>query len=324
MKNAFNYGVIFIVSMLCFWPDGLAQSPDTDSYFEYVKARVFSDPYDNLPQYEVSRELFDIDGENVLLKHAIRTLSSNEDFITLDTEHKLLQANGICFSGTWQMNHDSPYTGLYSANVEIPVIVRASVSLSGTKQDDKRAFGVAIKLFPIKNTAPTQNVFLMHSLGGTKTDHVLSLPMTNEPDMGSIPPLGKIFTALRLERDLERADEQFSGANANARFRPVSHLAGVDMDDKDMVAPYWLRLVIAPETTLVDKLDFRDELNLDHYTNTRFSWFIQAADNNAQGIEKAVWQNIGWLTVNDSITSSTCDKQLHFAHPSIQSTVVGE
>jgi len=50
---------------------------------------------------------------------------------------------------TWKINHSSPYSGLFQARTNVPVIVRASVSLSGTKQRDKRAFGMAIKLSPI-------------------------------------------------------------------------------------------------------------------------------------------------------------------------------
>jgi hypothetical protein len=124
-------------------------SSASSSSFEEVKSRVFSDPYSTLPQYKVSRKHFDVDGKNLLLSHAKRTLSSNANFIELGTKHKLLQANGICFAGTWKINHSSPYSGLFQARTNVPVIVRASVSLSGTKQRDKRAFGMAIKLSPI-------------------------------------------------------------------------------------------------------------------------------------------------------------------------------
>ena len=56
----------------------------TSTSFEEVKSRVFSDPYSALPQYEVSRKHFDADGENLLLSHAKRTLSSNANFILLN------------------------------------------------------------------------------------------------------------------------------------------------------------------------------------------------------------------------------------------------
>ena len=238
LKNTFKACRFFALITLFYCVTSHAENSEAKlglaaplSAFEEAKSLVFSDPYSSLPQYEVSRKHFDINGENVLLKHAQRTLSSNANFIELDTKHKLLQANGICFAGTWKMSQNSPYSGLFQAGIEVPIIVRASVSLSGTKQRDKRAFGVAIKLFPYAHSALTENLFLMHSLGGTKTKHVTNLPMTNEPALGELPPFSQLLTAYRLESDLEKADKAFSGKKANARFRPVSHLAAVKVGD---------------------------------------------------------------------------------------------
>lgn len=330
------------------------------SAFEEAKSLVFPDPYSSLPQYEVSRKHFDVNGENVLLKHAQRTLSSNANFVELDTSHKLLQANGICFAGIWKMSQNSPYSGLFQASTEVPVIVRASVSLSGTKQRDKRAFGIAIKLFPYAHSALTENIFLMHSLGGTKTKHVANLPMTNEPALGELPPFSQLLTAYRLESDLKKADKGFSGKKANARLRPVSHLAEVkiggthlrpaqhteestpklnipapttskkveidrefelksDADTKtEKQGPHWLKAALSPDTPLVNKDDFRDELSLQHYPNQTLSWVLSAANFNDAGIDKAHWQQIGEIILTESVVSLTCDTKLHFNHSAIK------
>ena len=330
------------------------------SAFEEVKSLVFSDPYVSLPQYKVSRKHFDVNGENVLLKHAQRTLSSNANFVELDTSHKLLQANGICFAGIWKMSQNSPYSGLFQAGTEVPVIVRASVSLSGTKQRDKRAFGVAIKLFPYAHSALTENIFLMHSLGGTKTKHVANLPMTNEPALGELPPFSQLLTAYRMESDLKEADKGFSGQKADARFRPVSHLAAVKVGDAnyrlaghteestpklsisvpttskeielgrelevkseadtkpEKQGPHWLKAALSPDTPLVNKDDFRDELSLQHYPNQTLSWVLSAANFNDAGIDKVHWQQIGEIILTESVVSLTCDTKLHFNHPAIK------
>jgi hypothetical protein len=330
------------------------------SAFEEVKSLVFSDPYASLPQYEVSRKHFDVNGENVLLKHAQRTLSSNANFVELDTSHKLLQANGICFAGIWKMSQNSPYSGLFQAGTEVPVIVRASVSLSGTKQRDKRAFGIAIKLFPYAHSALTENIFLMHSLGGTKTKHVANLPMTNEPALGELPPFSQLLTAYRLESALEKAGKAFSGKKANARFRPVSHLAAVQVSDAHLrpashteestpklsisapttskeielerelevkseadtktekQGPHWLKAALSPDTPLVNKDDFRDELSLQHYPNNTLSWVISAAEFNDAGVDEARWREIGEVTLTESVVSNTCDTKLHFNHSAIK------
>ncbi|WP_252728052.1 hypothetical protein [Alteromonas sp. C1M14] len=293
--------------------------------FKRVKDRVFSDPYSRLPQYKVTRKLFDKNGENLLLQHAKRTLSSKANFVALASNQKLLQANGICFAGTWTIYPSSSYTGLYRARVDIPAIVRASVSLSGTKQADKRAFGIAIKLFFDGQSDVTENIFLMHSLGGTKTKHVANLPMTNEPKLGELPPFSQLFTAYRLERDLEEADRAFSGKKANPRFRPVSQLADTEVkweqgehkENTPANGPYWLKASLKPGTPLVDKEDFRDELALAHYPAHKITWVLSGAPYTEAGIEKAVWREIGELTLTESVVSLTCDTQLHFHHPSL-------
>ena len=281
--------------------------------FSEVKKRVFSDPYPFFPHYKVSKKLFDQAGENLLLRHAKRTLASKADFVELASGQKLLQANGICFAGTWEMGENSPYTGLYEKGVRIPAIVRASVSLNGTTQSEKRAFAIAVKLFP--SNQHSVNFFLMHSLGGTRTKHVLSLPLTNEPQLGELPPFSQLFTAYRLEQDLESADKMFSGDKANARFRPVSHLA--DINTESSISPYWLRATASSQTPLVDKDDFREELNVAHYPNREIVLDIHAAPFNANGADNAVWQDIGRLKLTESVVSLTCDTRLHFAHPTI-------
>lgn len=367
LKNTFKACRNFALTTLFYCVASHAETSETQlglatplSAFEEVKSLVFSDPYSSLPQYEVSRKHFDVSGENILLKHAQRTLSSNANFIELGTKHKLLQANGICFSGTWKINQNSPYTGLFQAGTEIPIIVRASVSLSGTKQQDKRAFGIAIKLFPYAHSALTENIFLMHSLGGTKTKYVANLPMTNEPALGELPPFSQLLTAYRLESDLEEADKAFSGKKANARFRPVSHLAAVKVGDAssrvaehteestlelsisapttskeieierefetkseaeiktEKQGPHWLRAALNSDTPLVNKDDFRDELSLRHYPNQTLSWVLSAANFNDAGIDKAKWQEIGEVTLTESVLSLTCDTKLHFNHPAIK------
>ena len=361
LKNTFKAWRFFALTTLFYCVASHAETSETQlglatplSAFEEVKSLVFSDPYSSLPQYEVSRKHFDVNGENVLLKHAQRTLESNANFIELGTKHKLLQANGICFAGTWKMNQSSPYSGLFQAGTEVPVIVRASVSLSGTKQRDKRAFGMAIKLFPNAHSALTENIFLMHSLGGTKTQYVANLPMTNEPALGELPPFSQLLTAYRLESDLEKADKALSGKKANARFRPVSHLAAVKVSDAnsklaghteestlepsisalttskeielerelemktEKQGPHWLRAALSSDTPLVDKDDFRDELSLQHYPNQTLSWVLYAANFNDAGIDEAQWQEVGEIILTESVVSLTCDTKLHFNHPAIE------
>ena len=300
---------------------GLENSND---YFEHIKKQVFKDPYKVLPQYKVKRSLFKQGDTNLLLNDAKRTLTSQEDLIDFPAGQKLLQANGICFSGQWSINENSPYTGLYTANTKQAILARASVSLSGTKQRDKRAFAIAIKIFLEQDaTKPldTQNIFLMHSLGGIKTKYVLDLELDNQPQLGSLPPISQWLTAKRLESDLEKADKIYSHKKADARFRPISQLAEVSSDGtaiSKVIAPHWLRLRVTKGTPKVDQNDFRDELALTHYPKGRLSWDILAANHTTKGKLDAQWELIGKLELSESTVSMSCDTKLHFSHPVIK------
>lgn len=293
-------------------------------YFEQLKAVIFADAYAELPQYKVTRKLFDKNGKNQLLADAQRTLRVKDDLLDFPAGQKLLQANGICFAGTWQINGQSPYTGLLKADVELPLIVRASVSLSGTKQKHQRAFALALKLFPTTadgQQVTTENFFLMHSLGGVVTKSVYALTLDNQPELGSLPPFSKWLTAHRLEKDLEKADKAVSKGKPNARFRPVSHLATVARNGElvaDPIKPYWLQARPQQELALSDHDDFRHELEVAHYPDKRLSWDIYAAPYSAGGKSAAAWRQVGSIILTESVISKSCDTKLHFAHPAIE------
>ncbi len=294
-----------------------AQIPDTAGYqgasFNNIRRLVFANPYDALPTYRVNKEQFGPRGnhkDNRVYAAGLRTLSSREDLLEFDGGQKLLQANGICFAGEWIIDRPSGYAGLLAEGTRVPVIARASVSLDGTRRKHKRAFGMALKLFPAADRATaveTVNIFVMHSLGGVRTDHVLNLALDNAPALGSLPPFGQWSTALRLQSDFERADQTASG-RANLAYRPVAQLSGSD-------GPRWLRLVASHGMPRVDADDFRDELNLDHYPNGELRWDIAIADGQKGKKDAASWTTVGELRVSESVVSASCDRRLHFAHP---------
>lgn len=289
--------------------------------FSEIERVLFSQPYQELPQFPVNRKLFgDKNGpDNKLLKAARRTLVLEDDLYDFPEGQKLLQANGICFSGNWIMSADSGFSGLLKGPLRLPVIARVSVSLGGTKQKDKRAMGMAIKIFPTDNPhqpVETLNIFLMNSMGGVRTRHVLDLSMDNEPPVGGLPGLSSLGTALRLLKDLEQADREQSNGQADAGFRPVSHLAKYG-EDELVIAPRWLRINAAEDTPRVDFDDFRDELRLENYPANKISWKVEAAAS-AEGKSRANWSHIGYMEFSKSVSSSACDRRLHFKHPVLQ------
>jgi len=306
--------------------------------FEYIRDQVFSDPYEELPVYKINKKNFGSSGDrsdNHVLQAGRRSLELEQNLFDFPNQQKLFQANGICFAGSWVIDQSSEFTGLFSEGTQVAVIARASVALDGTLQKHKRAFGMAIKLFPVNRsnakqatTLQTQNLFVMHSLGGIRTKYVLDLSLDNSPSLGSLPPLRQLRTALRLRKDFELAERQISKEDGkgmvDVSFRPVSHLAEVLADGslvKEQVSPTWVRLSVDEDLPRVDRNDFRDELRTDNYPESRLIWKIEVAygdPSHKKQKKNADWKSIGKLVLHESVTSATCDQRLFFQHPRIK------
>ncbi len=292
--------------------------------YETVYRAVFSAPYKTLPHYVVDKKLFGRGGtgtQNALYQAALRTLTSNADLIDFAKGQKLFQPNGICFAAHWRIDKKTDFTGLFAAPAAARGIVRISVMLSGTNKGEKRAFAMAIKLFPQKRRAGRSlNLLMMASMGGAYIDHASTAVMDNEPALGSLPRLSDWGTALRIRKDLARANTTVAHgvgiANARIQYRSVAHAAALGVTDENLVhAPEWLRLRVVPDTPRIDAQDFRDELSLRNYPDGKLIYEIEVAGDHAAGKAAAHWQPIGHLELHESITSPGCDRRLHFQHP---------
>lgn len=292
-----------------------AAADQIQNRYQVLKGVIFATPYDSLPYYKVSKALFKNEqkgAESRLLQDARRTLSSSQDLLGKERGQKLLQANGICFTGEWIIDQDSNFSGLYKQTTRVPVIARASTTFSGTKQKQRRALGLAVKLLPNDlGSSPSLNVFTVHSIGGVKTKHLLDLSLDNEPPLGRIPRFQDIPIALKLKSELLKADKEAGSEKPSVTFRTVAPLA--EYKEENIIAPRWLRFSSA-NNVRIDKEDFRDELRVEHYPNKQLIYKIEVADHPKQKKSKAQWQTIGQLVLNESITSKACDTQLHFGH----------
>jgi len=279
------------------------KSVNSNKRFDELKSAVFALPYQARPTYKVSKKTFGKPGkseQNQLRKAALRTLRRSQDLIDFPGGQKLLQANGICFSGDWIIDKPSQFTGLFQQGSVSPIIARASVALSGVKQKNKRAFGLAIKLLPNDlGQQASLNIFTANSLGGVVNKHVLDLKLDNNPPLGRIPNLTDISTALRLRKDLESADRHV--------IKETNSRGKADVTK-------WIRFRPAnPER--VDKDDFRDELDTSLYQDQKIVYQIDVAADHGSRKSSAKWQTIGKLELTDSVTSKACDAKLHFQHP---------
>lgn len=288
--------------------------------FEQLSHVLFKQPYATLPRYKVTKSLFQSKSkkpENYLLNDARRTLNSSADLLSADRGQKLLQANGICFSGKWIIDQQSEFSGLFAKGTDSPAIARASVSFSGTEKDERRALGLAVKLMPNDlGDKPSLNIFTLHSVGGLRTPYLYDLSLDNEPPLGRIPRFRDISTALKLKRIFLSADKEAGSIEPSVTYRSVDSIAAYRQKEfgLDSVAPKWLRFSPA-YSNRIDRNDFRDELRVENYPGKQLKYVIEVASGEAKKKSNAEWLAIGELRLSASVTSKACDTRLHFAHP---------
>lgn len=264
-----------------------------------------------LPQYPVSASNMLVGGVNLLRRDAVRTLRERAD--VYPRLEKLVHANGICFSGRWQIDRATSYTGYFQQGAQALWIGRASVSLSETKRGQPRGFAMAGKIFPTLNpnqVVPTANFFLADVLSGTQRARFLQTAMTNQPKIGFR------WAAIPLMFQVGRA---FAGVDQQAGYRPVENIAALTAQGiapEGVRAPKFLMLRPAASNPLNDAVDFRDELNLTKANAAAWRWEIWVSDQASQPSDEG-WQNIGSITADRSVVSYGCDRQLHFAHPRV-------
>ncbi len=302
----------------------LATTVAADASFNQVRDVIFTIPtvktdieqheldvyLDNkLPHYQVTSANFFKDGVNLLKQDAQRTLSEDADFYPRLEKH--LHSNGICFTGTWHITENTPYTGYFKKEAKGLLIARASTALTETERGDPRAFAFAGKLFPTMkpdNKVKTANFFTVDVLAGAQRDHYLDVKMTNEPKTGfrfSVIPLA--FNVARV----------FRSADDNPGFRPVSAIGELGLKNGEMAkSPRYLMVQASAKNNASDEKDFRDELNIEKHHPTGLNFTILVSDKSGDQ-EASDWQKIGEIVLNESKVSYGCDRRLHFAHPKI-------
>ena len=297
-----------------------AQAQSNDDYqgsrFEDVWQQVTSDPYFDLPQYEVTFKSFFDRFQNVLLENSKRTL--NDDSDVLPYFDKLVHPNGICLKGRWVITEDNPYSGYFAAGSEALIIARASTALTNTKRNSNRAFGLAGKLYPTNDPLheqplKTANFFTIEDLGGSRRDFFLDAKNTN--DIIKVSPSltaflnGLVGAAVAVAFPV--ADESNLQTALLRELYPIAEL-GLGSGEASN-APIWMRITGSKDMPRILADDFRDELNIANYPDN-LVFDIEVASKGSR-FGKKQWQTIGYISFDDSIVSESCDHRLHFAHP---------
>lgn len=266
------------------------------STFNEVRNVGFNEPYAELPYHrglDLSTivQFFNDSARNMFDKRDIRPRYD-----------KLIHANGICYTGVWKITEDSPYTGYFAKGSEGLVFARLSVAGAKIKRGDRRAFGIAGKVFPTMD--PNQkvkpgNFVTVDYLTGTKAEHVTDKEVTNFPEVGPDPGANLINRIIFRLMDTRPGYRQLF---------PISTL-GVSKGGK-VVTPDLMMLKVPEETPKIDAEDFRDELRLKNYPNHTLVYTI-----NVRNFEENTWTKLGVIEFNKDGICEGCDKRIHFWIP---------
>jgi hypothetical protein len=266
------------------------------STFNEVKAVAFSGPYAELPYHRGLRP-----GRFVkFFNDSARNLIDRRDI--LPWYDKLIHANGICHTGTWRIDTDSPYTGYFARGAEGLLITRASVAGNRLNARHRRAFGIAGKVYPTMDPdrkVMPGNFVTVTKLSGTRREHITDYAPTNMPRVGLDPGANLVNRVIFRLMDTRPGWRQ---------LHPLSTL-GVPRNG-DVVTPDLMMLEVADGTPKVDADDFRDELRIDHYPNRRLVYTV-----NVKNFEDRAWARIGSIELSDDAVAEGGDKRLHFWIP---------
>ncbi|BBD70552.1 hypothetical protein NIES4072_69190 [Nostoc commune NIES-4072] len=280
-----------------------ASTPDKD-VFEYdgstyneVKEVGFSGPYGQpLPYHEglgITKflQFLNDSARNMFDKRDIRPYYD-----------KLIHANGVCCSGIWRISEDSPYTGYFAKGSEGLVFARLSVAGAGIKRGDRRAFGIAGKVYPTLNPnekVKPGNFVTVDYLTGIKTKHITDTELTN------FPSVGLDIGANLVNRIIFRLMDKRPGFR---QLFPISTLALAP--GSKVVTPDQFMLRVMEGTVKIDAEDFRDELRLEKYPDHKLVYTI-----NVKNFNEKEWTKLGVIEFNDYSICEGCDKRIHFWIP---------
>ncbi|MCB9063339.1 MAG: hypothetical protein H6622_17570 [Halobacteriovoraceae bacterium] len=276
------------------------------SNFNEIWQIITSDPYP-LPHYKVDSEGLFKFFRSKIKQSATRTINNQMDL--LPYFDKIAHPNGICLRGSWKITEENPYGGLFKRGTNIPIIARASTTLSNTERGTYRGFALAGKLFnqsfsDKESKIKTANFFLIDNLTGTLAEHYTDVAMSNAPKISANKDMfSQLLYGLKVALSFAIADK-FPGE------RQLYEVSSIE--EKNNYKTPWRMILTATKGQTIDAIDFRDELDIENRPNG-LEFDISVSGKKVKG--KNFFQKIGKIHFTDSVVSESCDHRLHFHHP---------
>jgi hypothetical protein len=327
--------------------EGIA--PDDRGYagsrFTEVQKAIFADPYQPLwgapgatplPQYQATlRSLLTGllgRGPYQFRAAAERTVDSGAD-LRWGPDRKgfrrLVHPNGVCLTGAWQIDADTPYSGYFRKGSRALVVARYSTCCDECRRGYTRSLSMVGKLFPTtdENHAEplrTANFISQHDIGGIDTQFINDVELRNAADVTALRRGSIIFGFLVT-------GIVFAKADANPSIRQLYQVAELGKPPGEPTrAPQFMRLLVAQDQPRIAgaALDFRDEIMAQIYDRgdpapkRKLTFNIEVTDDGEshgppfhQRWTFCNWRKIGIVTFDRAVVSYNGDHVLHFNHP---------
>lgn len=316
----------------------------TGSTFKEVQDAVMAESYYGstwgesgqkpLPDYPTSFEsvaqgLFKFSKRFLFMDAAARTIASHADLRWGGLEkrgvQRLVHPNGICLSGTWEIDEDSGYTGFFAKGAKGLVIGRYSSGLAA-RRGAARTLSMVGKLYPTTNPQEKHrpaSFITQEDLGGSYSPSIQDALLRNAPD---ISPLRRgfglgtllltVFAFMRVDRrtairqlyevaELGKPQGVQTRCPEYMQFRVISPKVGGDDETADfrdeILTHIYDRGNQKAQRTLVFQIEVSDEGKMTGLINRR----LRVKD----------WKPIGRITFDRAAASYNGDFVIHFHHP---------
>lgn len=289
---------------------------------EAIFANPYSRPFERFPVTLGS--VLRIAGQWLFLAAARRSVKSHAD-LRWGPDRKgfrrLLHPNGICLTGIWEIDQETPYSGYFRNGSRGLVVGRYSTCCTETRRGHTRSLALVGRVYPTTDRnhpgkLPTASFITQQDIGGEHANAINEAVLLNAPNTTiwrrglGVPILLITGIVLRI------ADKQ-------PTMRQVYQIAELDKPASEPTrSPEFMRFRVSAQQPVIEgaDLDFRDEILQQIERNGRLVFDIETSDTGKSylfGQRRTItnWRRIGSLTFTEAVASYNGDHVVHFNHP---------
>jgi hypothetical protein len=243
---------------------------------------------------------------------------------------RLVHPNGVCLTGEWRIDEETPYSGQFRTGSRALVVARYSTCCTETRRGRTRSLSMVGKLFPTTDphdltAVRTANFMTQEDIGGADTIYINDADLRNAPDITvSRRGVSGFAVLTRVGLTFRRVDRE-GGQRQLYQIAELGKPAG-----EPTRTPKFMRLHVSRQQPRIEgaDLDFRDEIMAqifdrgDPFPKRTLTFDIEITDEGqvkGPGVRQrwtfGTWKRIGALVFDNAVISYNGDKVIHFNHP---------